>query len=179
MKIKEKFFEDLFLLEPDKFQDKRGFFFESYNKKILDQILQDNINFVQDNHSHSVKGTLRGLHYQSKNQQDKLIRVIKGKIFDVAVDIRKSSKYYGKWKGIELSEENSYQFWIPKGFAHGFYVMSDVAEVIYKTTDYYNPLYEISIKWDDKNLDIDWPIKDKDAVFLSKKDRSAKSFISL
>ena len=179
MKIKEKFFEDLFLLEPNKFKDNRGFFFESYNKKNLDQVLQDNITFVQDNHSLSVQGTLRGLHYQSKNKQDKLVRVTKGKIFDVAVDIRKSSKYFGKWKGVELSEENCFQFWIPKGFAHGFYVMSEVAEVIYKTTDYFNPLYERSIRWDDENINIDWPIKDKNSIFLSEKDQSAQSFISL
>ena len=177
MKIKKKYFRDLILLEPSKFQDDRGFFFESYNKKVLDDLLQMDINFVQDNHSKSVKGTLRGLHHQVKNQQDKLVRVLKGKVFDVAVDMRKDSQYYGKWTGVELDDENNFQFWIPRGFAHGFYVMSDIAEVLYKTTDYYNPEHEKIIKWDDRYLNIKWPIEDKNKIYLSKKDQSANPFI--
>lgn len=178
MIIKDRFLNDLILLEPNIFSDKRGFFFESYNKKKLEYLLEKNVEFVQDNHSKSIKGTLRGLHFQTKNEQDKLVRVIKGKIFDVAVDMRKSSKNYGKWIGIEISDENKLQFWIPKGYAHGFFVLSDIAEVNYKTTDYYNPDFEKTIIWNDKTLNIKWPIHDKQTIRISKKDSQAMSFNS-
>lgn len=158
----------VFLLEPQVFTDSRGFFLESYNHQKFTDKLGINVNFVQDNHSSSQRNVLRGLHYQIIQPQGKLVRVVVGTIFDVAVDIRKSSPTFGKWVGYELSAENKRQLWIPPGFAHGFLVLSEVAEVIYKTTDYYAPGGDRTILWNDPDLAIDWPIKE--LPILSAKD---------
>jgi len=166
---------EVLILEPEVFLDKRGFFFESYNQKIINEILGEDIHFVQDNHSKSSKGVIRGLHYQKENPQSKLVRVIKGSIYDVAVDIRKSSPNFGKWIAVELTEENRKQLWIPKNFAHGFCVLEEGTEVFYKTTDFYNKEQERSIKWDDKTLSIEWPVEL--SPFLSSSDKTAPSFI--
>ncbi|TCV84251.1 dTDP-4-dehydrorhamnose 3,5-epimerase [Sulfurirhabdus autotrophica] len=149
---------DVLILEPKVFGDERGFFYESYNKRIMEAagIVGD---FVQDNHSRSAKGVLRGLHYQIKQPQGKLVRVTFGEVFDVAVDIRKNSPSFGKWVGISLSSENKRMAWIPPGFAHGFLVMSDYAEFLYKTTDYWAPEHERCIAWDDSDLAINWPLQ--------------------
>ncbi|MHB1176190.1 MAG: dTDP-4-dehydrorhamnose 3,5-epimerase [Sulfuriferula sp.] len=162
---------DVLVLEPKIFGDERGFFYESYNRRAMTEAgIPDD--FVQDNHSRSAKGVLRGLHYQIQNTQGKLVRVISGSVFDVAVDLRKSSPTFGKWVGMELSAENKRMAWIPKGFAHGFVVTSDSAEFLYKTTDYWTPQYERSLLWNDPALDILWPldgaptIAAKDAVGL-------------
>jgi dTDP-4-dehydrorhamnose 3,5-epimerase len=165
---------DVLLIEPQVFGDDRGFFFESFNQNKFDEAIKQKINFVQDNHSKSVKGVLRGLHYQlSPKAQGKLVRVIQGEVFDVAVDLRQSSPTFGKWVGEILSAENKKQMWIPKGFAHGFLTLSDTAEFLYKTTDFYSKDHEEAIQWNDKTIGIDWPIKD---VSLSSKDKSAVSF---
>lgn len=148
----------LLLLEPKVFGDERGFFFESYNQRVLAEAAEITAHFVQDNHSRSAKNVLRGLHYQIKQPQGKLVRVIAGEVFDVAVDIRKSSPTFGKWAGFTLSAENKRMAWIPPGFAHGFLVLSDSAEFLYKTTDYWAPEYERSIRWDDPDLAIQWPL---------------------
>lgn len=157
MELKQLSIADVLLLEPKVFGDDRGFFFESYNARTFDDLLDRPCQFVQDNHSRSQKGVLRGLHYQIKQPQDKLVRVIVGEIFDVAVDIRESSESFGQWVGEYLSAENKRQLWVPAGFAHGFCVCSDYAEVLYKTTDYYAPEFERSILWNDPVLKIDWP----------------------
>jgi dTDP-4-dehydrorhamnose 3,5-epimerase len=149
---------DLLILEPKIFGDDRGFFYESFNQRQFETIIGRAVNFVQDNHSRSVKGVLRGLHYQLQQPQGKLVRVVEGKVFDVAVDIRKHSAHYGEWFGVELSAENKRQFWIPEGFAHGFVVLSESAEFLYKTTDYYAQSSERCIAWDDSDLAIDWQI---------------------
>ena len=149
---------EVLILEPEVFDDERGFFFESFNARDFERAIGLKRTFVQDNHSRSVKGVLRGLHYQIKVAQGKLIRVTKGEVFDVAVDIRKSSPYFGKWVGVLLSSENKRQMWLPEGFAHGFLVRSEIAELVYKTTDYYAPEFERCIRWDDKNIGIKWPI---------------------
>lgn len=146
------------ILRPKVHEDERGFFLESYNQKIFNQLIGRSISFVQDNHSKSSKGVLRGLHFQRNSPQAKLVRVIKGRVFDVVVDVRKSSSTFKKWIGLELSQENKKQIWVPEGFAHGFYVLEDKTEVIYKTTDFYNPKEEKSIRWDDQDISIDWPI---------------------
>jgi len=146
------------ILRPKVHEDERGFFLESYNQKIFNQLIGRSISFVQDNHSKSSKGVLRGLHFQRNSPQAKLVRVIKGRVFDVVVDVRKSSSTFKKWIGLELSQENKKQIWAPEGFAHGFYVLEDKTEVIYKTTDFYNPKEEKSIRWDDQDISIDWPI---------------------
>ena len=146
------------ILRPKVHEDERGFFLESYNQKIFNQLIGRSISFVQDNHSKSSKGVLRGLHFQKNSPQAKLVRVIKGRVFDVVVDVRKSSSTFKKWIGLELSQENKKQIWVPEGFAHGFYVLEDKTEVIYKTTDFYNPKEEKSIRWDDQDISIDWPI---------------------
>ena len=146
------------ILRPKVHEDERGFFLESYNQKIFNQLIGRSISFVQDNHSKSSKGVLRGLHFQRNSPQAKLVRVIKGRVFDVVVDIRKSSPTFKRWTGLELSQENKKQIWVPEGFAHGFYVLEDKTEVIYKTTDFYNPKEEKSIRWDDQDISIDWPI---------------------
>lgn len=148
---------DVVLFEPKVFGDSRGFFFESFNQKVFNNATGLDINFVQDNHSRSNKGVLRGLHYQTQQAQGKLVRVARGAVFDVAVDIRKGSPTFGKWEGAVLSEENQNQLWVPPGFAHGFLVLSETADFLYKTTDYYAPAYERSIAWDDKAIGIEWP----------------------
>lgn len=145
------------ILEPRVFGDERGFFYESYNQKTLASVADINLPFVQDNHSRSAKNVLRGLHYQIRQPQGKLVRVTAGEVYDVAVDIRKSSPYFGKWVGIRMSAENKRMVWVPPGFAHGFQVMSDYAEFLYKTTDYYAPEFERCIAWNDPELGIDWP----------------------
>ena len=155
--IKTKISEVL-ILEPTVFGDDRGFFMESWNQKAFNEAVGRDVNFVQDNHSRSAKNVLRGLHYQVKQPQGKLVRVTLGEVFDVAVDIRKSSPTFGQWVGSILSAENKQQLWVPEGFAHGFVVLSDVAEFLYKTTNYYAPKYECSIRWDDTDLGIHWPL---------------------
>jgi dTDP-4-dehydrorhamnose 3,5-epimerase len=149
---------DVLLIEPKVFGDARGFFYESYNQKAFEAAVGMAIDFVQDNHSRSVKGVLRGLHYQIQQAQGKLVRVVQGSVFDVAVDIRRSSPTFGQWVGAMLTEENKHQLWVPAGFAHGFLVLSDTAEFLYKTTDYYAPEHERCIAWNDPDLNIDWPM---------------------
>ena len=175
MKLTALAIPDVMLVEPQVFGDERGFFYESFNQKAFNQQTGLNIKFVQDNHSKSTKGVLRGLHYQLPPcAQGKLVRVIQGQVYDVAVDIRKSSATFGQWVGEELSAENKKQMWIPEGFAHGFVTLSDTAEFLYKTTDYYAPDMERSIRWDDQTLNIDWKFSAPPA--LSEKDRNAASF---
>lgn len=158
------------IINPRVFQDDRGFFYESFNDSEFAAATNTNLTFVQDNHSFSKSKILRGLHYQIKQPQGKLVRVIAGSVFDVAVDIRKSSSNFGKWFGVELSAHNKKQLWVPPGFAHGFVVLSDYAEFLYKTTDYYNPKYERSIIWNDRDIAIEWPILDP---VLNQKDSEA------
>ncbi|MDG9856357.1 dTDP-4-dehydrorhamnose 3,5-epimerase [Pseudomonas nitroreducens] len=150
---------EVILFEPKVFGDERGFFFESFNLQQFEEAIGRPVEFVQDNHSRSAKGVLRGLHYQIKQTQGKLVRVTAGEVFDVAVDIRKSSPNFGKWVGAYLSAENKRQLWVPEGFAHGFLVLSEHAEFLYKTTDYYAPEYERCIRWNDADLNIDWPLE--------------------
>ncbi|CAD5941141.1 dTDP-4-dehydrorhamnose 3,5-epimerase [Planktothrix rubescens] len=164
---------DVFIIEPKVFGDERGFFFESFNQKNFTEKTGITSEFVQDNHSRSVKGVLRGLHYQIQHTQGKLLRVIAGEIFDVAVDMRKSSPNFGEWVGCILSAENKRQFWVPPGFAHGFLVTSDIAEVLYKTTDYYAPNYERSLLWNDPDVGIDWPLNGITPI-LSVKDQEGQ-----
>jgi len=149
---------DVILLEPAVFGDQRGFFFESFNQRRFEQIVGREVTFVQDNHSRSAQNVLRGLHYQIHQVQGKLVRVVQGEIFDVAVDIRASSPTFGRWVGARLGAENKHQLWVPEGFAHGFATLSEHAEVLYKTTDYYAPDHERSIAWNDPALAIEWPI---------------------
>jgi dTDP-4-dehydrorhamnose 3,5-epimerase len=149
---------DVVLFEPRIFGDERGFFFESYNQRVFEEAIGRQVEFVQDNHSRSAQNVLRGLHYQIRQPQGKLVRVVAGSVFDVAVDVRKSSPTFGKWVGGILSEENKKQLWVPEGFAHGFVVLSESAEFLYKTTDYYSPEHERCIAWNDPVLAIDWPI---------------------
>ena len=157
-KFTETKIKDLYIIEPEVFKDKRGYFFESYNENDFRNYNKDiNLNFVQDNESNSKKGVLRGLHYQEKHAQDKLVRVISGKIFDVAVDLRKDSETYLQWVGVILSSTNKKQFYIPKGFAHGFLVLSDHASFVYKCTDIYDPSSEGGIPWNDETVAVDWP----------------------
>lgn len=162
---------DVVLLEPKVFGDARGFFFESYNQRVFHEATGHQPTFVQDNHSRSVKGVLRGLHYQIKQTQGKLVRVLAGEVFDVAVDIRKSSPTYGQWAGEVLSAENKKQLWIPAGFAHGFLVLSDHADFFYKATDYWAPEHERFIAWNDPAIGIEWPWQG--APTLSGKDQNA------
>ena len=163
---------DVLIIEPKVFGDSRGFFYESFNQKVFHQATGLDINFVQDNHSRSTKGVLRGLHYQIRQPQGKLVCVVKGTVFDVAVDIRKSSPTFGLWIGAELSEENHRQMWIPAGFAHGFLMLSEYADFLYKTTDYYAPEYERCILWNDPALGIKWPTESEPQ--LSEKDRQGQ-----
>ncbi len=165
---------DVLVLEPKVFGDERGFFFESYNKRMLEDRAGIQAEFVQDNHSRSAKNVLRGLHYQIKQPQGKLVRVISGAVFDVAVDIRRASPTFGRWVGEVLSEDNRRMMWVPPGFAHGFLVLSDYAEFLYKTTDYWAPEHERCISWCDPNLDIQWPLSGEPA--LSPKDQAGVSF---
>ena len=164
---------EVLILEPKVFGDSRGFFFESFNAKDFADATGLNVNFVQDNHSKSAKGVLRGLHYQLQQAQGKLVRVTQGKVFDVAVDIRKSSPTFGKWVGCELSDTNHRQFWVPAGFAHGFVVISESADFLYKTTDYYAPAHEKCIAWNDPSIGIEWP--EGITPLLSAKDQQGKS----
>lgn len=166
---------DVYILEPRVFGDARGFFFESFNQRVFDELTGTSHTFVQDNHSRSSKGVLRGMHFQTQQAQGKLVRVVRGKVFDVAVDIRKDSPAYGQWFGLELSEENQRMLWVPPGLAHGFLVLSDTAEFLYKTTDYYAPQYEASLAWNDPTVNIDWPLADNGIVEpqLSAKDQQA------
>lgn len=161
------------LLEPKVFGDDRGFFFESFNQARFESAISRSVTFVQDNHSRSVKNVLRGLHYQIQQPQGKLVRIVAGAVFDVAVDIRRSSPTFGRWVGEVLSAENKRQLWIPEGFAHGFVVLSDTAECFYKTTDYYAPEHERCIAWDDPAIGIRWPVDG--TPVLSAKDRQGKS----
>jgi dTDP-4-dehydrorhamnose 3,5-epimerase len=166
--------EGVLVLEPKVFGDARGFFFESFNARDFEQATGLNEIFVQDNHSKSAKGVLRGLHYQTQHAQGKLVRVVQGAVFDVAVDIRQGSPTFGKWFGLELSAENKKQLWIPAGLAHGFLVTSDSAEFLYKTTDYYHPEFEHSLLWSDPAIGIDWPLYLLDAPpLLAAKDEKA------
>lgn len=165
---------DILLIEPSIFEDPRGFFLETYREELFIKAGIMN-RFIQDNHSASQKGVLRGLHYQIRHPQGKLIRVIMGEIFDVAVDIRRGSRWFGQWVGIYLSAKNKNQLWIPPGFAHGFYVMSDVAEVTYKVDDLYAPEWERSILWNDPEIGIEWPIPHGSIPFLSPKDLQASA----
>lgn len=159
---------DVLIIEPKVFGDDRGFFFESFNQHEFNQAIGSEVKFVQDNHSKSKKGVLRGLHYQMQQTQGKLVRVTHGAVYDVAVDMRKSSATFSKWVGLELSAENKKQLWIPAGFAHGFLVISDEAEFLYKTTDYYHPESERSLLWSDESLSIDWPKVDTQLSIASK-----------
>jgi dTDP-4-dehydrorhamnose 3,5-epimerase len=165
---------DVMILEPKVFGDDRGFFYESFNEKAFLEATGSQTKFVQDNHSKSAKNVLRGLHYQIQQPQGKLVRVAVGEVFDVAVDLRRNSDYFGQWVGVHLSAENNRQLWVPPGFAHGFLVLSENAEFLYKTTDYYAPAYERSVLWNDPDLGIEWPI-DQDPI-LSGKDQLGSRF---
>ncbi len=164
---------EVLILEPKVFGDDRGFFFESFNQCDFKKITGLDTQFVQDNHSKSSKGVLRGLHYQIQHPQGKLLRVIQGSVFDVVVDLRQSSRNFGKWVGVELSAENTKQLWVPPGFAHGFLVTSDSAEFLYKTTDYWYPEHERSLLWCDESVGINWPIDFE--PLLADKDAAAKT----
>lgn len=173
MKVERLAIPDIVMIEPKLFGDDRGFFFESFNHKRFEEVISRRVSFVQDNHSRSVRGVLRGLHYQIKEPQGKLVRVIAGEVFDVVVDLRKGSPTFGKWVGDILSEANKKQLWIPEGFAHGFVVLSESADFLYKTTAYYAAQYERCLAWNDPTLKIDWQIQEtpivsaKDAQGLS------------
>ncbi|EGO8034099.1 TPA: dTDP-4-dehydrorhamnose 3,5-epimerase [Escherichia coli] len=176
MNVIETEIPDVLIFEPKVFGDERGFFFESFNQKVFEKAVGRKVNFVQDNHSRSVKGVLRGLHFQIKPySQAKLVRCVKGEVYDVAVDIRPESSTYCKWVGVFLSAQNKKQLWIPEGFAHGFVVVSDEAEFLYKTTNYYMPSAEGCIRWDDPALNIDWPMKTNELI-LSDKDKNAERY---
>lgn len=166
---------DVILFEPKVFGDDRGFFFESFNHRRFEEAIGKPVTFVQDNHSRSVKNVLRGLHYQIQQPQGKLVRVVQGEVFDVAVDLRRSSATFGQWVSAHLSAENKHQLWVPEGFAHGFVVLSDTAEFLYKTTDYYAPAHERCIVWNDATLAIQWPAGIQ--PILSAKDAQGKPFI--
>ena len=168
MKVTPLKIPDVKLIEPDVFEDERGFFYESFNQQKFNEAMGENITFVQDNHSKSSKGVLRGLHYQkAPHEQGKLVRVIAGEVFDVVVDIRRDSPTYGKWVSVILSADNKKQLWIPKGFAHGFLTLSDEAEFLYKTTNFYSKVCEKNIHWSQNEFNIKWPMEPK---FLSEKD---------
>ena len=164
---------DVLIIEPKVYGDERGFFFESFNRRRFAELVRRDVDFVQDNHSRSAKNVLRGLHYQIQQPQGKLVRVAQGAVFDVAVDIRRSSPTFGQHVGVELSAENKRMLWVPEGFAHGFVVVSDTAEFLYKTTDYWAPEFERSIAWNDSAIGIQWPIKGEPS--LSAKDQKALS----
>lgn len=174
MKITPTHIADVLIIEPQVFGDERGFFLESYNKARLAEAAGIEADFVQDNHSRSAKHVLRGLHYQIQQPQGKLVRVTVGEVFDVVVDLRRRSPSFGGWAGCYLSAENKCQLWVPEGFAHGFLVLSEYAEFLYKTTDYYAPEHERCIRWDDVDLAIDWPVETNPLV--SSKDQKGKAF---
>lgn len=173
MKVIDTAIAEIKIIEPTVFGDARGFFYESYNERQFRELIDLNIHFVQDNHSRSERGVLRGLHYQIRQPQGKLVRVVVGEVFDVAVDLRRHSATFGKHVAVTLSAQNRRMLWVPEGFAHGFLVLSDVAEFLYKTTDYYAPQHERSLLWNDPALAIDWPIESSDAPKLKKADASA------
>ena len=177
MKLTETPLKDCFVLEPKVFGDERGYFYESFNQRVFNEITRTNYLFVQDNHSLSARGVLRGLHFQKTKPQGKLVRVVAGEVYDVAVDIRKNSISYGKWFGIHLSAENKKQLWVPPGFAHGFVVLADSTQFLYKTTDYYAPNDEGCILWNDPSLKIDWHFSDQPK--LSEKDKVGQLFSGL
>jgi len=175
MNIRKTAIPDVLIIEPKVFADERGFFMETFHaRKFAEHGLPQN--FVQDNHSGTKRGTLRGLHYQIQQAQGKLVRVVVGEVFDVAVDLRKSSPTFGQWAGTRISAESKMQLWIPPGFAHGFYVLSEWAEVIYKVTDYYAPEWECTLLWNDPEVGIAWPLVDGKPPNLSEKDSSGKAF---
>ena len=176
MKISHSKLKGCVIIEPRIFGDERGFFLETFQAVRYDREAGIDLPFVQDNHSRSAKGVLRGLHFQKTKPQGKLVRVVRGEVYDVAVDIRKGSATFGEWEGVILSEDNKKQFWVPPGFAHGFVVLSDIADFEYKCTDYYDPSDEGSILWSDPDLDIFWPIANP---VLSTKDESAKRLVDL
>ncbi len=170
MNVIETSLPDVLILEPRVFGDDRGFFYESYNSRVFEELTGLKPDFVQDNHSSSQRGVLRGLHYQVQQAQGKLVRVVQGEVFDVAVDIRRSSPTFGRWVGARLSAENKRQMWVPEGFAHGFLVLSETAEFLYMTTNYYAPQHERCLRWDDPDLAIDWPLTG--TPILSAKDQA-------
>ena len=171
MKIVATAIPDVLIIEPRVFGDARGFFFESFNEQAFRAATGLNVAFVQDNHSRSAQGVLRGLHYQIEQPQGKLVRVVRGAVFDVAVDLRQASPTFGQWVGVELSEENHRQLWVPAGFGHGFLTLSETADFLYKTTDYYAPAFERCIAWNDPALGIEWPLNGM-AALLSQKDQA-------
>ena len=170
MKVTATAIPDVLIIEPKMFGDSRGFFFESFNQRDFNAATGTDFSFVQDNHSRSEKGVLRGLHFQFKQPQGKLVRVVRGSVFDVAVDIRPTSPTFGRWAGVELSEQDNRQIWLPPGLAHGFLVLSDSADFLYKTTEYYAPEHERSLLWSDPALGIRWPLMGE--PFLSTKDQN-------
>ena len=175
MEITPLSIKDILLIKPDLHKDQRGYLYESFNQSIFNELVKSDVNFLQDVHSHSKQNVLRGLHYQiPPKAQAKLIRVVRGEVFDVAVDLRKNSSTFGKWIGQVLSEDNKLQMWIPEGFANGFLVLSDYADVVYKITEEYSPLFERSILWNDPNLGISWPIDG--APIVSERDHLASIF---
>ena len=172
MKVTPTSIPSVLIIEPRVFGDTRGFFFESFNQRAFNLATGLDVNFVQDNHSRSSKGVLRGLHYQIQQPQGKLVRVVRGSVFDVTVDLRKSSPTFRQWVGVELTEDNHCQLWIPPGFAHGFYVLSDSADFLYKTTDYYAPEFECSLIWNDPTIGVEWPLNTQ--PIISTKDAQGK-----
>ncbi len=175
MKFIKTAISEVVIIEPTVFGDERGFFMETFRTSLFNEHCGER-EFVQENHSKSSHGILRGLHYQTENTQGKLVRVVSGTVFDVAVDMRKDSPTFGQWVGEVLSAENKKQLWVPEGFAHGFYVMSEQAEFVYKCTDYYNPQADVSVKWDDASIGIEWPLVDGKPPQLSQKDIDGVSF---
>lgn len=175
MRVIETDIPEVKIIEPAVFGDERGFFMETWQQKKFEELVSPRT-FVQDNHSKSAGGILRGLHYQTENTQGKLVRVVAGEVYDVAVDMRKSFPTFGHWVGVLLSADNKRQLWVPEGFAHGFYVTSESAEFVYKCTDYYNPEHEHTLLWNDPKLNISWPIKSGEEPLLSGKDKVGRSF---
>jgi len=175
MKVVDTAIPEVKVIEAQVFGDERGFFMETFRASVMDE-LTGGKPFVQDNHSKSAQGILRGLHYQMQQTQGKLVRVVQGAVFDVAVDMRKNSPTFGQWVGEVLSAENKKQLWVPEGFAHGFYVMTESAEFVYKCTDYYAPEFDRSLKWNDPEVGIEWPLVDGKQPLLSEKDENGKSF---
>jgi len=177
MKVSDTNLNGVLIVEPAVFGDDRGFFTESWNKDKFNGLIGYDVNFVQDNHSKSQKGILRGLHFQAKHAQSKLVRVVSGSVYDVVVDLRENSATFGKWFGIVLSAENKKQLWIPKGFAHGFVSLEEDTEFLYKCDEFYFPEFEYSLKWDDKSINIDWSIiSEFESIILSAKDKDGLSF---
>lgn len=177
MKFIETEIPEVKIIEPTVFGDERGFFMETFRQSLFEQHCS-NKTLVQDNHSKSKRGILRGLHYQTMQTQGKLVRVVSGEVFDVAVDMRIGSPTYGKWVGVHLSADNKRQLWVPEGFAHGFYVVSEEAEFVYKCTDYYAPEFDVSVRWDDPDIGIEWPLFNNESPSLSEKDKDGLSFVN-